>query len=800
MAQNCVAGATGMVACNLSPKKAEEMLSENPILTQLTVACLNGIDDCVVGGPLEQIELFQKDCKARRVKAKIIDVPYAFHTPAMDPILEPLQALGRSIRFSRPTIPVMSNVYGRLFEDGDLSSDYFALHARQPVRFSDGLLNLQSRVLDGTVFIEIGPHPTTLPMVRSSILSDSCTYLGTLRRGQDAWNSISEALAAISLLKVAVKWREVFNGTSARVTSLPGHLLEGSTFLTPFQESRQVLEQDPVTKPEPRIKTGFSLLPWLNMDASSDEELVLETDLAVLGPLISGHDVGGSPICPASVFHELAIEAAQIMLDPSKSQVLVASQMNFASPLIYVPSQESNIVMVRITKHGSGANFKVLSCPAGDDTKTLHCAGSVSAQHFQINDSRWIRDEATVSRQSRYFEGVGKGHSSTFRTKVLYEAIFTRVVRYSSEYQSLIYLDVADSNLEGIGSFKMPSAPQTGCLTQPVFTDTLLHAAGFIANLAINSSEVGICSGVESIEVAYQDIDYSESFKIYCSLLEIKGAILADAIALNSTGKVVAVIRGMEFKRLQLHAFQQALSRKSTPARPQQRAVAPTPLRIPTGVDTPPTSGDTMNSPTDPQGSDSDGTSHILRDIVMEVGGFSDQDIDYTKSLDELGIDSLMQIEIVAKLARRFPGQAGLSHHALSECETLGALGDMLSSIIPPSAELHEPARAPRRVSPRGPCQSIPAPSDVCPPEAAYNNLVTLHVSSRTEVPLCLIHDGSGQVGMYAWLRDNDRSTYAFFDPHFGSNRRPHHSINQMAEHYVSHLLKSKHSPLILGG
>lgn len=105
-------------------------------------------------------------------------------------------------------------------------------------------------------------------------------------------------------------------------------------------------------------------------------------------------------------------------------------------------------------------------------------------------------------------------------------------------------------DLEAIGMFKVPSVPPDNFLTHPVFTNTLLHAAGFVANLAIGADEVGICADVEAIEIAYHDVDYSQPFKVYCSLLKIKGAILGEDVALNSAGRVVAVARGMEFKRL----------------------------------------------------------------------------------------------------------------------------------------------------------------------------------------------------------------------------------------------------------
>ena len=803
MTEKCVPNASGMLACNLSPEKAEELILEILSVSQLAVTCLNGINDCVVGGPLAQVGIFQKECKTRKVKVKLLDVPYAFHSSAMDSILEPLHDLGRSVRFVRPTIPIISNVFGRVFEEEDFSSDYFALHARQPVRFSEGLMNLQSReVLDGAVFLEMGPQPTMIPMLRSSIHSDFCTYLGTLKKDQDAWTSISSTLAAISLLKLPVNWREVFTGTSAKVISLPGHPLEGSTYMIPYQEPRQVvdfLEQYPV---ELRTKTGHKLLPWLKARTSSNEEFVFETTLAILGPLILGHDVGGTPICPASVFHELALEGAHTTLEPLEGQILVVTGLSFANPLIYVPSQDAEVVTVKITKHEfvSGADFKITSCLTKDRMDSVHCTGSVSLQNFQSNATHWIKDAAIVTRQSRYFDGNGRNHMSTFRTKVLYEAIFTRVVRYSPEYQSLVYLSVADSNLEGFGSFKLPSSSQTGYLAPPVFTDTLLHAAGFIANIAVRSDEVGICAAIESVEISYRDIDYADSFQIYCNLLEIKGMILADAIAMNGLGNLVAVVRGMEFKRLRLSTFQQVLSRNSTAVESRRFPTEQENQHISTGLDTPTTNGEVINTPTESRSSVLQDIRTTLKSIVMEFGGFSEQDMDYTKSLDELGIDSLMQIEIISRLTRTFPGQVGLNHHAFSECETLESLESTLASILQSSVESTSFARTPISTSQRDSHLPSLVSSDYSPSIGMQKNPVALHVSHSSAAPLCLFHDGSGQVSMYARLRDHDRSAYAFFDPHFGSDKRPHCSINQMAEHYVSLLSKSKMSPLIVSG
>lgn len=838
MTENCILDNSGMLACNSSPGEIEAMLADDPALAQLTVACFNSIKDCVIGGPLEQLEKFQIECQTRKIRHKMLKVPYAYHTSAMDPILQPLRELGQSIEIKQPVIPVISNVHGRFFQN-ELSSDYFAKHARQPVHFHEGVLSLQKSItesgLDGAMFLELGPHPTSLPMLRNSLPSKACTFLATLQKGQNAWSSLSETLSAVSLRKLDIKWREVFADTSAKVTSLPGHLLEGPIFLTRYEEPRAA--STPAHKSSGRVKTNHHLLPWLNTAESSDKDLIMETDMTILAPLISGHDVGGIPICPASVFHELAIEAAQSLLEPMENNVLVVSKMNFANPLVHIPSVRQGpplTVSVRVsrklTASFEGAFFEVTSRNTTEgSTATVHCTGDVLSRKLNANHSDWQKDHALVTRQSRYFSSTGKDHMSTFRTKVLYESIFTRVVKYSPEYQSLVYLNVADSNLEGIGSFRLPPGPdlKAGYLAHPVFTDTLLHAAGFIANLAIQGAEIGICARVESIEIAYRDINYSDSFTVYCNLLEVKGAIIADTIAMDRSGTVVAVIRGMEFRKLQLSAFRQALSRISSPpaAKPHRLPVAPNlSKQLRTGLDTPPIT-DEITVPFSAELCSripvQAGISQTLKDVVMEVGGFSEQELDPAKSLSDLGIDSLMQIEMAAKLARLFPNQTGLSHYELSQCDTLEALDTMLSSALSPAVTQEAPkalnnisgkeSYVPRTFSSSQ--STVIAESTTSDHSATFDTRsnpnplpVTLHMAPDGGSPLFLFHDGSGQVSMYARLSGHDRSTYAFYNPHFGSNanrRKFHGSVREMAEEYASAIIHSdkfRSSPLILGG
>ena len=90
----------------------------------------------------------------------------------MNPILEDLTTLASSAELHAPSIPIVSNVHGIVVRPGDASvftAQYFARHCGEPVKFEQGIGELKSLpdFDDACAWIELGPHPTTLPMLRA---------------------------------------------------------------------------------------------------------------------------------------------------------------------------------------------------------------------------------------------------------------------------------------------------------------------------------------------------------------------------------------------------------------------------------------------------------------------------------------------------------------------------------------------------------------------------------------------------------------------------------------------------------
>jgi iterative type I PKS product template protein len=805
MAEQCTPDFSGMLACKASASVIEMMLKERNVKPSLDVACRNSSNDCVVSGPLESLISFEETCKKSKVKAKRLDVPCGYHSSAMDSITEPLKALGRSVRWLKPVIPVGSGVHGRLLEIEDCTNDYFAKHARQPVRFSDVINSIDAAGgFRDAQCLEIGPHPTVSSLVQSILASKTNSPIPALKKGQDGWFSLSTLLSQLSYSKDDINWREVFAGSQASVTSLPGYPLRGSEFAIPFHED----SKGSVTQVVAFSDTGFKLLPRIASALSTKELFRFETTTGILGSLISGHDVGGTPICPASVYHEVAMEAAQIAMSLSRDHILVMSNMRFANPLTRRTPNETQTVHVQLHKAEGTRSVEVeILVEKVADSSLISCATTtISAQNHNEIELRWLREAALVKRQLFYFDNTSI--HSTFQTKLLYENIFARVVRYSKEYQTLIELKVSSSGLEGIGTFKLPhSSFAENAIISPAFTDTLLHTAGFIANLGVKPTEICICSHVQTIEVLYDDIDPSQTFTIYSQLFDgPKGSLLADAIVINSTGRAVAVAREMEFKRLQLTSFQR-LIQSSAP--PLQRSIEPletTSEPSTTGNDTVVSSPSGYGTPKTPESS-LDGIKRMISGIFSDACGFSENELDYSKSLDALGIDSLMQIEITGKLKQAFP-KSNLAQDTLDECETIQELENTLLSKLMPgdtdsplemqTSPLKPHANSLVNGTANGGHSMNPYHDEK---KRTESNPVPLNVKvNNGKTPLLCFHDGSGQISMYKKLQDPNRNLYGFFDPDYASNNARPSTLQQMAARYSALVSKSETPSLILCG
>jgi phthiocerol/phenolphthiocerol synthesis type-I polyketide synthase E len=99
---------------------------------------------------------------ADEVPHRALNTRHAFHSPLMDPVVAPFEALVAEVPLKPPSIRFVSNVTGTWITDEQaVDPAYWARHLRSPVRFADGLTTLWS--VPRVLLVEIGAAPVLTP-------------------------------------------------------------------------------------------------------------------------------------------------------------------------------------------------------------------------------------------------------------------------------------------------------------------------------------------------------------------------------------------------------------------------------------------------------------------------------------------------------------------------------------------------------------------------------------------------------------------------------------------------------------
>ncbi|GME55931.1 hypothetical protein GTA08_BOTSDO13036 [Neofusicoccum parvum] len=665
MADLCEEASTGMAACNMPPRKAASFISAPTSgFDGLTVACKNSTDDCVVGGPVAPLRRFVDFCKASGIKAKVLEVPFAFHSAAMDPILEPFAQVVSTVTIYKPNIPVASSYLGKLLDNGDVNAEYFVGHTRQPVEFVCAAEVIQ-RLADQREMhvIEVGPAPITLPMLKATFKQAEATFLPSLKTKELPWATISSTLSALYLQRTNILWRQVFAGLDVPfLPDLPRYPLSPSTFVVPFRETNPSMHVQAVESPN-------QLYRFLSGSRStSPEGVVFKSKISALSEFIKAHNVGGAPLCPASVYIELAFEALDLTKREGSAQdkFRTLTDLTFDKPLVY---SDAHDIDIHTHLSPNGSSFRVQS-----EGNTLHSAGTVATTTDDHVLQNFARHASYIKRQTESVTFI-----DTFSTRILYDVIFPRVVAYSGPYVTINQLSIAASGLEATGTFQLPASGGAGFACPPALTDTLLHAAGFVANSKVGADEACICVKVERVTVPCGDDAAAwcgRRMRVYCGLVECFGdTFVGDAYALDGAGGVLAAVEGMHFKRLRLRAFQAHLARALKPvAEPAAAAAARKDSAVELGRVVQGGRVEAARSTAGREGLGGEavrsGIRPVLHGCLSELCGVAEAGIDENARLSEMGVDSLLFIELTSTLQQRFQ-HLNLTGSDFGSCETV---------------------------------------------------------------------------------------------------------------------------------
>ncbi len=155
-----------MVAVQASEEEA--LASLNGLADRVALAAVNGPSAVVLSGEKEAVLELAESWAAQGRRTRRLRVSHAFHSPWMDGMLEQLAEVAHDLSFAEPRIPVVSNVTGEAVSSEEWrSAGYWVRHARETVRFGDGVRWLYAQGVRG--FLELGPDGVLSAMSRDCL-------------------------------------------------------------------------------------------------------------------------------------------------------------------------------------------------------------------------------------------------------------------------------------------------------------------------------------------------------------------------------------------------------------------------------------------------------------------------------------------------------------------------------------------------------------------------------------------------------------------------------------------------------
>jgi FkbH-like protein len=197
---------------------------------QVAIAAVNAPGQTVISGEGSRVAAIASELEGQGIRTKALAVSHAFHSPLMRPMLAEYESVVRSLRFERPHIPFVSCVDAAFVTEEVTRPEYWLRQVTDAVRFADGVAVAESRGVHA--YVEIGPHPVLLALGRESAgdRASQTSWLPSLRRDEDAWETMLDSVARLHTIGVPVDWARFDEPYARKRVSTPAYAFAEQTF------------------------------------------------------------------------------------------------------------------------------------------------------------------------------------------------------------------------------------------------------------------------------------------------------------------------------------------------------------------------------------------------------------------------------------------------------------------------------------------------------------------------------------------------------------------------------------------
>ncbi|HVH47490.1 MAG TPA: beta-ketoacyl synthase N-terminal-like domain-containing protein, partial [Labilithrix sp.] len=538
-----------MASVGASDERVRSVL--NGVTERVSIAAMNAPEQVVVSGHEAAVLEACAALGAKGIQTERLDVSHAFHSALMEPMLDEFERILRTMTLESPKIALASGVTGRIGGDELATSDYWRRHAREPVRFADGIRTLRTRGID--TFLEIGPQPILLGMGTLCVPGHG-RWLPSLRKQRSEWEVLLESVAQLHVDGATIDWDGFHRPYARSRVPLPTYAWQKQRYWIDTSRSLRRSGQE----------TGHPLLGVRVPVAGAGRgrrrgegaAKVFETVLSTTGyPYLADHVVLDKAVVPAAAHLELARAASEVYwgAGPHRVRGFVVQ-----SPLVLSATEARRVQVVVSEEEEEEANdqgddqrlpIAVYSQPVDATTEdgwVLHARGHIQRQPLRPVPP--VVDLEALKATLHEPEDVA----------LTYETLHDAGFHYGPAFRAMTLLLRGErSTLARVAS----ALPRDGYGIHPVLLDAGLHAL------------VSLFRNAESrLYLPFEISDFTlwnstgEPAWVHATTSETPRAdveVVSGALTvLDEAGQVLAEITDIKLKRTDASMFQTTVTRR----------------------------------------------------------------------------------------------------------------------------------------------------------------------------------------------------------------------------------------------
>lgn len=364
--QTKVTGGKMLVISNMAISKVASLLPKYS--QRIGFAASNSPRSCTLSGDAAAIDCLHKELinfdNSQNLFLRIMDVPTAYHSHMMDPILPEIETKIGSLQENDLDTELFSTVTGKEFQQGDFcSGQYWARNIREPVAFEQALKSA-TKGRKTTVFVEIGPR-RALHRDIIETLGNNTAVVASVEPQKDHESAMS-VIPKLFELGIQVNWNTVYRRYKTTPLFFPRYHFDCS--------DRDVIigaAQNNKPSSHPVVCQTGSESNIFSCNLMSDATFYLKE-----------HKHNNIPIIPGAFYAELGLAVFLASAKPKVPLSSVQISVNFHSP--FVLTQNSPEMKVQLEQRENETSFTVFS------SSIVYASGTVVSKKGRLIEEQLI--------------------------------------------------------------------------------------------------------------------------------------------------------------------------------------------------------------------------------------------------------------------------------------------------------------------------------------------------------------------------------------------------------------------------